>query len=418
MKILWISHFIPYPPIGGHLQRSYNLFKYLGSKHEVYLLALNQRKLLPKDEQVKEAVEALKFYCRQIRTFEIPALRSKWSWYKLLITNFFFSFPYSVFLFHSSEMVQAIKSLICIYPFDLIFLDTIDLCQYLICSDNLPKVLNHHNIESFLLWRRSKMEKLLFKKFYLRLQASKIRKYESQNCKKVQINLLTSFIDWQRLQKIVPQVKSEVIPNGVDTDYFKPLNSDKEENSLIFVGGMNWYPNRDAIHYFLKKIWPLVKNANPSVNLTVIGRDPPKKIKQLSQKDDIRVLGFVEDIRPYVAKASLFIVPIRVGGGTRVKILDAMAMGKAIISTSIGCEGIEVSPGHNIIIADKPEDFAMEILRLLKDQELAAKIGKAARVKAVQKYDWKVIGSKLENILTNLTSSKTSAKDKPLSCLS
>ncbi|RKY81668.1 hypothetical protein DRQ11_15160 [candidate division KSB1 bacterium] len=189
------------------------------------------------------------------------------------------------------------------------------------------------------------------------------------------------------------------MPNGVDIEYFKPKNNKFEPKTLIFAGGMSWYPNRDAMLFFCKEIWPLLKKRWPDVKMTIIGRNPPKYISNLAQQDpNLTVTGFVDDVRPYLKNTHVYVCPIRDGGGTKLKILDALAMGKPIVAHPIAVEGIDVEVEKHILLAKKPSEFVQQIERLLDDIGLCHSLSKQGRELVVKKYNFKKIGKKLANL--------------------
>jgi glycosyltransferase involved in cell wall biosynthesis len=212
-------------------------------------------------------------------------------------------------------------------------------------------------------------------------------------------------VDKDTLESDSPQTEVKVIPNGVDTNYFKVSDGQPITNNVVFAGGMNWFPNRDAILYFSEEIWPLLKTEIPDLSFTLIGSSPPKKILDLGKTEKIEVMGFVDDVRPYLARAAAYIVPIRAGGGTRLKILDALASGKAVISTSTGCEGLKVTPGRNILIGDSPAEFAKQVIKVCTDGDLMKSLGEEGRKLVEEKYSWKMIGDDLNSLYDSLISS-------------
>jgi glycosyltransferase involved in cell wall biosynthesis len=187
-----------------------------------------------------------------------------------------------------------------------------------------------------------------------------------------------------------------VVPNGTDTEFFKPTAKAKIENSVLWIGHMDVHTNKDAVLYFSREIYPLLRKRYPQVQMIFVGTAPPKEIVDAAKKDNqIKVTGFVEDIRPYLDKSAVMVVPIRIGSGTRLKILDAMAMGKAIVSTSVGCEGLDVTHGKNILIADDPEEFTNRTIGLLKNPDMRMNLERNAR-KLAKTYDWDLIREKQE----------------------
>jgi glycosyltransferase involved in cell wall biosynthesis len=194
-----------------------------------------------------------------------------------------------------------------------------------------------------------------------------------------------------------------VIPNGVDTDYFGRGDIQPSPGTLVFAGGMNWYPNRDAILYFSREIWPLLKKEFPEISLTVVGAQPPRELLELAERDPkIVATGFVDDVRPYFANAEVYICPMRDGGGTRLKILDTLSMRTALVSTTIGCEGIKVTPETNVLIADTPVEFVTQVKRVFQDPELRKRLGREGRKLVEEKYSWEVIGNTLRAVYADL----------------
>jgi len=205
-----------------------------------------------------------------------------------------------------------------------------------------------------------------------------------------------SDLDAQHLRELAPQAHVSTVPNGVDTSYFAAQGLPRKPAHLVFVGGFTWFPNLDAIRYFCDDVLPLVTRAVPDLRLTVIGRQPDTPVvEEMGRNPHVHLTGQVDDIRPYVDEAAAYIVPLRIGGGTRLKILDALAMSKAIISTSVGCEGLAVEDGKNIVIADTPQALSEAIVRLFKHPEEAQAIGLRGRELVEQRYDWAAVAKGL-----------------------
>jgi polysaccharide biosynthesis protein PslH len=399
MNILWISHILPYPPKGGSLQRSFHLLKEMAKRHRIFLVAFSPKALLPVPDQVARSVEKLKEHCQEVKVLDVPCEKSKFAWGWLLFKNIFSSLPYSTKRLESKEMEESVKDVLTRQKIDLVYFDTIDLAQYAGFTGKLRAVMNHQNVESLLLRRRAERMRNPLKKIYMKIQSNKLREYERSQAEKFDLNLAVSEPDKTEFLRIFPHARVEVIPNGVDTDYFMPQNIQIKKNNLIFIGGMTWYPNRDGLLYFIQSIWPLIKEEIPEASLTLIGRKPLQKLIESSREKDLEVPGFVEDVRPYLHRANVMVVPIRVGGGTRLKILDAFACGKAVVSTSIGCEGLEVTPDNNILIGDSPEEFAGQVIKILRDDKLMTSLGSEARKLVEEKYRWETIGEYLNSIL-------------------
>jgi len=399
MKILWFSHFLPYPPRGGAKQRSYNLIKEAAGKHKVYLFAINHDA-----GNTAEAIDALKKFCYGVKIIDLPADRS--FKYFRAVSNLFSIIPYTAFWLQSEEIRLSIRQILKKDVFDLAHFDSIDACGYLKEANNMLKVLNHHNIESQMMFRRSLKDISPLKKLYFFWEALRLRNYEKKVCPQFNYNLTVSELDKERLLRISSKAKVEVVENGVDTEYFQAKGDNIEPYSLIFAGRLEWYPNRDAIMFFAKKIWPLLKKEIPQVKITVIGDNPPGYILRLSRKDpSFIVTGFVEDVRPYLEKAQVYICPIRDGGGTKLKILDALAMAKPVVAHPVAIEGIAVEPEKHLLLAETPQEFVRQIKRLFEDFYLRGRLAKEARRLAVEKYDFKQIGAKLSALYNKINRS-------------
>jgi glycosyltransferase involved in cell wall biosynthesis len=211
--------------------------------------------------------------------------------------------------------------------------------------------------------------------------------------------IVVSEEDKSHLCNLCALKKVSVVPNGVDTNYFKPLSQDKKPNHLIWVGGMARHWGADAVNYFLDKIWPFIKSEIPEVTIDFIGKKPTKKLREKAAGDQsINILGFVNDIRPFVQRAAIFVAPIRSGSGTKIKVLNAMAQAKTVVGTTIAAEGIDAINNKNIIIAENAMDFSRKIVYFLRNKEKSDKIGQKARLLIEEKYSWEVIARQVENV--------------------
>ena len=402
MKILWLSHFVPYPPIGGCFQRSYNLIKEVARENEVYLVALRHKdKSTHPESEAKKATEELEKFCRKVFIIDISSFSGS-NIYHLALKSVFNSDPLTVNLFKSNDMHKLVKKISKEIAFDIAHYDTISLAEYFHDAGDLPKFLTHHGMESFMIRRRVANEPNFGKKLYLLLESFKLRRYEKKHCPRFDLNIMVSEDDKSMLKAISPTSRIEVVENGVDVNFFPPKENHINTNRLIFAGRMDQYSNMDAVLYFCSHVWPLVKERFPEMRFTIIGNNPPAKLLELSKNDEkIEILGYVDDVRPLFAKATISICPIRDGGGTRIKILDAMAMGMPIVSTTIGCEGLDVIPGENVLIANTPMEFLDDIERLIFDSGLRKKLSNSARRTVENKYSWSIIGEKLNNIYAN-----------------
>lgn len=397
MNVLFLSQIVPYPPHGGVLQRGYNLVRELGREARVHLLAYVHPDVLPTEAACRESQAALEKFCECVEYFPLWTKASPLHRVAGLAIGALSSRPFSVLAHRSAGFRRRVADLVMTKSFDVIHVDTIALAQFLDRRWSIPTVLTHHNIESQLMERRAGAESGLLARGYLRRETQKLLAYEAQMSGTFDVNVFVAQTDKMTLTRRVPGLRTAIVPNGVDVEYFTP-NQGKDLPALIYTGGMNMFANRDAVLYFLKEIWPLVKAEVPDARFFAVGQDPPKELSDLADRDpQIIVTGYVNDIRPLVCDATVYVVPLRVGGGTRLKVLDAMAMGKAMVSTSIGCEGLDVSPDEHLMVADNPAQFAEKTVQLLRDQSRRATLGRAARELVERRYSWRKIGAELLN---------------------
>ncbi len=396
LKILWLSHFVPYPPAGGNLQRSYHLLRQAARRHSVHLVALNMRAVLPTSEAVDGATRHLAEFTAGIRVFPHLWDRSSVRRAAMAAASFFHPAPYDQNWLYSPAMHAYVRSLAADQSFDLIHLDTLGLLPYATAWHDVPIALNHHNVESQLAERRAGRERFP-RRLYFRREAAKLQRLERLRCPEMAVNFTVSDLDAARLREIAPAARTCVIDNGVDVEYFRPGSSGRPEvGGLVFAGTLNWYPNREAVRYFLSEIWPALLTEDPGRRMMFVGRDPPPELHAATRDPRISVTGRVEDVRPYFDAASIYVCPIRDGGGTRLKILDALAMAKPVVATGLAVEGLEVLEDDHYLRAETPAEFVAQVRRLERDASLRRRLGQAGRDLVVRRYAWDAVGRKLD----------------------
>jgi glycosyltransferase involved in cell wall biosynthesis len=410
MKILWLSHFVPYPPKGGQLQRSHNLLKQAAKRHDVHLVSLNQKNLLSTPENIKEANDELSKICRRVEFFPITSDRSIFHWYVMTALNYFSSLPYDCKWLYNKKLHLFLKNLSIQGKFDLIHIDTIGMFQYVLLFPQIPIVLNHHNIESSMMSRRVENESNKFKRFYFLKESEKLKEYERNVCPKCTMNLVVSDLDALRLKENVGSVNIAVVSNGVDLEYFQPQNPVRSnDGGFIFAGTMDWYPNRAAVLFFLSEILPKLREDNIDLPVTIVGKNPFKELIAFAEKDSqITAPGFVNDVRPYLDSANIYVCPIHDGGGTRLKILDALAMGKTLVATGLAVEGLDLVEEEHYLRAESASDFVVQIKRLINDNNLSSKISLQGRRFIENVYSWEIIGEKMDYAYQKAVSATTS----------
>jgi len=404
MKIIWISHFLLYPATGyGALQRSRNLLKELSGQNDIYLISFYRDCDLIDNNTLQKARQNLQQYCESIHFLPHSHNNNNLKKYLTLIQSIYSRKPYSILIHNDKALLDCIKLILKKENIDLLYSDTLGLCEPLLPNYDLPCIINHHNIESDMMLRRAKKENSLINQLFLRYEAFKIKLYEKKYCHMYNQNIVVSLFDKEILLSINQASTVEVIENGVDCNYFKFHLRKKLSNKIIFTGGLNWYPNVEGMLYFCKDIWPLLIKAIPGVTLNIIGKSPPEKLlKVVSKFNNIATTGFVPDLREYMKDASIFICPILDGGGTRLKILDAMAQGIPIVSSSLGCEGIDVVDGENIYIANHPKEYVEKIKILINSLDEQNRIAKNAYHLIKSNYSYQVIGAKFNQVFKKI----------------
>ncbi|HET7188428.1 MAG TPA: glycosyltransferase family 4 protein, partial [Gemmatimonadaceae bacterium] len=390
MRILWVSHFVPFPPAGGALQRTYHLLRHAAARHEIHLLALNQPRLLPTLAARAEACDALSQLCASVRVIEQPAERSSIHRLATVVRSVFSDEPFDVRWMRSRELRAALSGWHSRSGIDLVHVDTIGLWPVMASWRRSPIVLGHHNVESDLATRRAGRESNPVVAALLRSDAAKLRALETQAARQVGLNVVVSRADAERLADIVPGAPIAIVDNGVDTTFLRrDTDTPPTPGTIVFAGTLGWYPNRDAVEFLLREIWPTLRAANDRRRLLLVGRDPPA---MGTHDERVEVTGFVADVRSYLQRASIYVCPIRVGGGTRLKVLDALAMSLPLVATAAAVEGLELIEGIHYLRAETAGDFITAIERLERDQALQRRMREAGRSLVVERYDWTRIG--------------------------
>lgn len=413
MNILWLSHVVPYPPKRGVLIRSYNLVKELSGHHTVDLIAFNQKALIAPyfgdfKRGTEKAFEEVRKHCRNVEFVLNPADKQpKLKLIYLLQGLMPLMKPYSVAWQSSREYKRVVRRFLQENSYDLVHCDTLSLAQYVSSFDGIPVSLDHHNIESDMMFRRATLEKNIIRKMYFFNEARKLQAYEKRYCGQFATNLVCSELDKTRLQDISKSASAYIVPNMVDTNSLKPTTTNPEKFVFLFVGTMTWYPNVSAIRRFANEVWPALKKRYPKAVVQVIGAHPPKDLLEFSQQEkDFQMLGFVDDLNPYFEKATGYICPIFDGGGTKLKMLDAFSAGKAIVAHPVACEGLNVQDEEQVLMASTPEEYVEQLGRIASDENLRCSLGKRARRFVEENYSASGVGRSLSAHFKSLIESR------------
>ena len=387
MKILYLSPTVPYPLTDGGRIRVFNLLKQIAQNKDVTLLALETQ---PTDGESIAHIQDL-----GIKVHLVPnsSTLSRVS-LSTLFSAFFKRQPITVARYNVTAYRQKLRELLSTETFDLVHYEMFH-TAHLYTETDLPRVLSQQNVDSAI-WRRLKSEtsNLFYKCAYWTQQLA-FERYERVISPKFDAVTCTSDIDAAVFQQHCAEDIVEVIPNGVDVTHYRPDFASKGTAHLIYIGSMDWYPNEDAVSFFAEEVLPQIQNSVPDVKFSIVGGNPSARVQKLADREGVVVTGRVHEIKPYFAEATVFVVPLRIGSGTRLKILEALAMGKAVVSTTVGAEGLDLRDGEEIFIADEPKAFAEAVTQLLTDSSLRQKIGENGRARVEQDYDWRNIGKKL-----------------------
>jgi glycosyltransferase involved in cell wall biosynthesis len=284
-------------------------------------------------------------------------------------------------------------------------------CDFLVPVVNLPAslpcpaILFTHNVEAEIWRRHAENATNPVSRRLLAQQWTRMLRFEEQALRRFDLVLAVSDADRQTFQRLYPgALRSDVhvVQTGVDTRYFAPVATAPRRAHLVFTGSMDWLPNEDGMTYFVRDILPRIREAEPEATLSIIGRAPTPAVQRLGEEAGVEVTGRVDDVRPHIAAGSVYVVPLRIGGGTRLKIFEAMGMAKAVVSTTVGAEGLPVTSGRDVIIADEPARFAQAVVRLIRDGEMRRQIEQEARRLVVERYDWSAVAEDFETALARV----------------
>lgn len=416
MHILILTPQLPYPPRQGTTIRNFNLIAQLAARHEVHLLTF-----VESEGQLAEA-GPLRAHCAGIRAVVAPQRRPSTRLRDLLLTPH----PDMALRLRSPAFQRALGEIVSRHAFDVIQIEGIELAQYALWLrgrrppglPSLPSplpggsppllVFDDHNAEYVLQQRAFETDLRRPGRWigaaYSLVQWRRLRRYEARVCRAADRVVAVSETDRDALRALAPDLEAAVVPNGVDVAYhtgYRPGPADAPEvgaAALVFVGKMDFRPNVDAMLWFADAILPLVRREAPEARLYIVGLKPHPRLRPLAGRPGIVITGAVPDPRAYLAPAAVVVVPLRMGGGTRLKVLEAMAMGQGIVSTAVGAEGLGATPGRELLVADEPHDFAQAVVALLRHPARRAALGRAAREFVAARFDWATIVPRLEAV--------------------
>jgi glycosyltransferase involved in cell wall biosynthesis len=388
LRVLFVTPYLPSPPRFGGQRRLHGIISGVAASHEVSVLSL-----VDPGEDHAEALRATSAYCRRVVTVPNPFHGLGGAYKRALQLRSLWSAQSFERLVHPETLItDALDRMLASARYDLVQFEFVHTAAYRTrhaerLRSRVPFILDEHNIEHLLLARTARAGASLARRAFCAIDGRKVRAEEVDAWTRLDGCTLTSDHDREVLLADAPRTRTAVVPNGVDLDAFRPSAGTPEPKSLLFFGAIDYYPNTEGLLFFLDEVMPRLRAATPGVHLRIVGRRPPEAIRS-RQGPDVEVVGAVDDVRPHIERAAVVIVPLRIGGGTRLKILEAMAMGKAVVSTSLGAEGLDAVPERDLSIADDAAGLAAKIAELLDDPPRRRRLGAAARRFVEQGHSW------------------------------
>lgn len=364
--------------------------KMLEKLKDIFEISLISNMESPRDDEYLPQINNLCSDFHPVPWKEAPKYSPRF--YLRVLSKTFSRYPITVINDYSRALEEKISDVLRSKPYDLVVCDFLQPSLNVRNISGYPTLLFQHNVESVITERYYRTVRNPLSKLFWWSQWQKMLRYEQQACRRFAGVVAVSEVDKETLERKFSLHHVFAIPTGVDTEYFAPREEAVEPNSLVFTGSMDWLPNEDAILFFAREILGRVKEHIPNVKLTVVGRNPSRRLlNEMRKYPEIDVVGWVSDVRPYISRHSLYVIPLRIGGGTRIKAYEAMAMGKAVVSTHVGTEGLPLTNGQNVMLTDDPWHFAAAVVDLLQDHKKRQCLGETAREFVQRNFAWEKI---------------------------
>ena len=400
MRVLVLSAFLPSRESGGRV-RLRALMRGLAERHRVSLVSF-----APPDADPETVAEVRASY-EEVVVIPSTHVATRARKRRLQLRSFASARSFERFTCEQPELQAAVDAVLARRSFDVVHVEGCAMAHYDL-HGAAPVVLDEQNVEYDVLRRVVKVTPSLARRFYNEVDARKLRREEERSWRTADAVGMTSERDASFVRAAAPRTPVAVVPNGVDATAFAPSPSVPEWGTLLFFGELGYYPNTDAMLFFANEVLPLLRRSHPSARLVIVGPSAPLAIRALASAGVV-VTGAVPDVRPFIARAHAVIVPLRVGGGTRLKILEAMAMGRPVVSTSLGAEGLAVANGRDILIADGAPAFADAVARVLDDERISLSLALAGRRLVEREYDWPASVRRLEALYATTLASAAAA---------
>lgn len=383
-KMLFLTSRLPFPPIGGDKLRTFNFLKYIKERYKVTLVSFVEH------EMELEYLEEYRDYYDEVITILLPRMKS----YLNCMVGLFSSTPLQIHYYNSGKLKSIIEEELQ-KGYDFIFCHLIRMGQYLPADKEILKVVDFTDAISLNYHRSKQYRKGLFS-LINSIESRRVLNYEHDIIRRADISIFISSIDAEFLKNSENREKIKIVANGVDLNRFQYYDGDYDSNNICFVGNMRTFPNTDAVLFFVKEVFPQLKAKKADLRFYIVGTEPGKSVQQLHNGEDIIVTGFVDDVIPYINNSALLIAPMRVGAGVQNKILEAMALGTPVVTTSIGAEGLAQ---ENLLIGDTPAALTEKILELVNNPETRRKKASAGRKYIESQFKWEQVLSSLDDCL-------------------
>lgn len=398
MNVLVVALQLPFPPRSGVNMRVYQLMRQIAARHDVTLLSYARP-----DQRDDVAALRRQFPVHVVERTPPARIARRAAQLRSIASTL----PFAATEFHTPEMERALHELCATQAFDIVQLEGALLCGMAI-PDGPRVVLDEHNIDYEVFQRMCESERSVVRRVFHSLEYRRFRRFERQAWTRIHGCAVTSEREVPIVRVAAPSTPTAAVPNGVDLEYFAPSDAPVVPRTVVFNGTLDYRPNFDATSHLVDEIWPLVRERCPDAELTVVGKGSDAQLRRF-RREGVVLTGEVPDLRPYLQRAAVVAVPVRMGGGTRLKVVEGLAMGKAMVSTTLGCEGVAVEDGVNLLIADGAQAFASTLLRLFEDPARGEALGAAGRRLIEDEYSWDGAGERLELLYRSATAPSTDA---------
>jgi sugar transferase (PEP-CTERM/EpsH1 system associated) len=393
MKILYVCHRFPFPPKRGGKIRPFNMIRHLSQRHEVTVASL-----VRSEAEAKEG-EGITSHCARFMmgrvSNPIQSLR--------MVARLPTTMPSSMGYFYSPELKVQIDKAVCEERFELIFVHCSSVAQYVAHVEGIPKVLDFGDMDS-----QKWLEYARYKPFPLSagywLEGKKMERAERRLAGLFDMCTATTRAEWETLEELGSAKATDWFPNGVDSEYFSPVDETYDDDTISFIGRMDYYPNQECMYDFCANTLPLIRTRRPGVKLLIVGADPSPKVSQLGGLPGVTVTGSVPDVRPFVRKSALMIAPLNIARGTQNKILEAMAMGVPVVTSRVAAGGVDATEGEHFLVADSPDEYARAAVSIMDDRALRERLAQAGRARMLTHHAWPRSMQRLDSIVERCVS--------------